>query len=54
MINSRGKSISVAYVTKTDAWERLAPAQSVQNQFVAVAEKYKDAVKDDTVKVAMK
>jgi hypothetical protein len=51
---SKGKKIAVAYVTKTDAWERPILAQSTQNEFAAVAEKYKDNLKPETVKVAMK
>ncbi|KAH0829611.1 hypothetical protein FOPE_10918 [Fonsecaea pedrosoi] len=51
---SNGKTISVAFVTKTDAWERTFLAASTQNDFVAVAEKYKDSLKPETVKVAMK
>lgn len=54
MTTSKGKSIAVAYVTKTDVWERQQLAQGVQDEFVAVAEKYKDTLKDETVKLAMK
>jgi hypothetical protein len=54
MTTSKGAQIAVSYVTKTDAWERLILAESVQNEFAAVAEKYKDTLKPGTVKVAMK
>jgi len=49
-----GQNIAVAYVTKTDVWERPFLAQNTQNEFVAVAEKYKDNLKPETVKIAMK
>ena len=51
---SNGKKVAIDYVTKTDAWERSFLAQNTQNEFAAVAEKYKDSLKPDTVKVAMK
>ncbi|EED15819.1 conserved hypothetical protein [Talaromyces stipitatus ATCC 10500] len=51
---SAGKQVAVAYVTKTDAWERMILSQDVQTEFVTVAEKYKDTLKPETVKVAMK
>ncbi|PPJ57954.1 hypothetical protein CBER1_11086 [Cercospora berteroae] len=54
MTTSKGKQIAVEYVTKTDSWERKMLASSVQTEFVAVAEKYKDNLKPETVKVAMK
>jgi hypothetical protein len=52
--NSKGKEIAVAYVSKTDAWERPFLPQITKDGFLEVAEKYKDTVKPDTVKVAMK
>ncbi|EGE86653.1 hypothetical protein BDBG_07309 [Blastomyces gilchristii SLH14081] len=51
---STGKQIAVAYVTKTDTWERAFLSQSIQNEFATVAEKYKDTLKPETIKVAMK
>ncbi|KAK2809483.1 hypothetical protein FQN50_003751 [Emmonsiellopsis sp. PD_5] len=51
---SAGKEVVVAYVTKTDVWERTFLSPDVQNEFAAVAEKYKDTLKPETVKVAMK
>ncbi|EDN08849.1 hypothetical protein I7I51_00506 [Histoplasma capsulatum] len=51
---SAGKQIAVAYVTKTDTWERTFLSQTIQNEFTTVAEKYKDTLKPETVKVAMK
>ncbi|KAK2801614.1 hypothetical protein FQN50_007675 [Emmonsiellopsis sp. PD_5] len=51
---SAGKQIAVAYVTKTDTWERLNLSQTIQDEFATVAEKYKDTLKPETVKVAMK
>lgn len=51
---SKGKEIAIAYVTKTDAWERLSLSTNVPNEFAAVAEKYKDTLKPATVKVALK
>lgn len=44
----------VAYVTKTDVWDRPYLAPSAQDGFAAVAEKYKETFKPDTVKVATK
>jgi len=54
MTTSKGKTVAVAYVTKTDAWERPFLPQSTQDEFAAVAEKYKDDLKPETVKVAVK
>lgn len=54
MTTSKGKQIAIEYVTKTDKWERTMLADSTKNEFAAVAEKYKDGLKPDTVKVAMK
>lgn len=52
--NSKGKSIAVAYVTQTDLWERKQLSPTTQDAFVSVAEKYKDTLKEETVKIAMK
>ncbi|KJF60802.1 uncharacterized protein CIMG_13242 [Coccidioides immitis RS] len=41
---SLGKQIAVAYVTKTDTWERAFLSQTVQNEFLVVAEKYNDTL----------
>lgn len=54
MTTSKGKQISIDYVTKTDVWERKMLAESTKDEFATVAEKYKDDLKSDTVKVAMK
>lgn len=54
MTTSKGKTVAVAYVTKTDAWERPYLPQSTQDEFAAVAEKYKDGLQPKTVKVTMK
>ncbi|KAF1808532.1 hypothetical protein P152DRAFT_509776 [Eremomyces bilateralis CBS 781.70] len=54
MTTVTGKAIAVAYVTKTDVWERPFLHQSTQDEFVEVAEKYKDDLKPETAKVAMK
>ena len=54
MTASNGKSIAVAYVDKTDAWQRTFLTQDTQSQFAAVAEKYKNTLKPETVKVAIK
>lgn len=54
MATSQGKTVTVAYVTKTDTWERPYLSQSTQSEFAAVAEKYKDSLKPETVQVAMK
>ena len=54
MTTSKGKQISIDYVTKTDVWERKMLADSTKDEFATVAEKYKDDLKPDTVKVAMK
>lgn len=54
MTTSKGKRIAIEYVTKTDAWERMMLSPNTQNEFAVVAEKYKDKLKPDTVKVAMK
>jgi hypothetical protein len=54
MTTSKGKQISIDYVTKTDVWERTMLADSTKSEFATVAEKYKDDLKPDTVKVAMK
>jgi hypothetical protein len=51
---SAGKQIAIAYVTKTDTWERMFLSQTIRDEFTAVAEKYKDTLKPETVKVAMK
>ncbi|KAK2766006.1 hypothetical protein FQN54_007521 [Arachnomyces sp. PD_36] len=51
---SNGKQVAVAYVTKTDVWERKFLSQTVQTEFSRVAEKYKDTLKPETVTVAMK
>jgi hypothetical protein len=49
-----GKQVAVAYVTKTDTWERTFLSENIQAEFSTVAEKYKDTLKPETVKVAMK
>lgn len=54
MTTSKGKDIVVAYVSKTDDWERTYLSQSVQQEFTEVAEKYKDTLKPNTATVAMK
>jgi hypothetical protein len=54
MATSQGKTVTVAYVTKTDIWERPYLAPSTQSEFATVAEKYKDNLKPETVQVAMK
>ncbi|XPS76695.1 hypothetical protein M3J09_008742 [Ascochyta lentis] len=54
MATSQGKTVTVAYVTKTDVWERPYLPQSTQTEFAAAAEKYKDNLKPETVQVAMK
>jgi hypothetical protein len=54
MTTSKGKEVAIAYVTKTDVWESPVLSGSVQNEFAAVAEKYKETLKPATVKVAMK
>ncbi|DAA79011.1 TPA_exp: Uncharacterized protein A8136_2796 [Trichophyton benhamiae CBS 112371] len=51
---SAGRQIRVAFVTKTDVWERAFLSKEVQNEFAAVAEKYKDTIKPETVTLAMK
>lgn len=53
-MTSKGKKIAVDYVTKTDAWERTHLDQSLQTEYQKVAEKYKDTLKSDTEKLAMK
>ncbi|KAL3469052.1 hypothetical protein BJX99DRAFT_265566 [Aspergillus californicus] len=52
--NSKGKEIAIAYVSKTDTWERPFLPQNTKDAFVEVAEKYIDTLKPDTAKVAMK
>lgn len=54
LMTSKGKKIAVDYVTKTDAWERTHLDQSLQTEYQKVAEKYKDTLKSDTEKLAMK
>lgn len=54
MTTSTGKQVAVAYVSKTDAWERPFLPDTTKDEFVAVAEKYKDTLKPETVQVAMK
>jgi hypothetical protein len=54
MTTSKGKEIAIAYVNKTDTWERPFLPESSQNEFAEVAEKYKETLKPETVKVAMK
>ena len=54
MTTSTGKSILVSYVSETAAWRRNFLDQSVQNEFVQVAEKYKDTLKPETTQVAIK
>jgi hypothetical protein len=54
MTTSKGKQISIEYVAKTDLWERTMFAESTKSEFATVPEKYKDDLKPDTVKVAMK
>ncbi|KAH0365830.1 hypothetical protein KCU65_g5803, partial [Aureobasidium melanogenum] len=54
MTTSQGKSIAVEFVTKTDVWERTFLAEHQKKEFASVAEKYKDTLKPDTTKVAMK
>ncbi|KAI6849476.1 hypothetical protein KC338_g8630 [Hortaea werneckii] len=51
---SKGREITIEYVTETDAWKRPILATKVQTDFAAIAEKNKDALREDTVKVAMK
>lgn len=51
---SKGKSVAVSYVSKTDAWERPFLSPVTQDEFVKVAEKYKDRLNSKTVQVAMK
>ncbi|KAL5365868.1 hypothetical protein BJX96DRAFT_159898, partial [Aspergillus floccosus] len=53
MTTSNGKQIAIAYVKETDAWTRPFLPQATKDEFVQVAEKYKDTLKPDTVKVAM-
>ncbi|KAF4628093.1 hypothetical protein G7Y89_g10059 [Cudoniella acicularis] len=54
MTTSKGKQIAIDFVSKTDTWERHILAQSIKEEFVQVAEKYKETLKPDTVKIAMK
>lgn len=54
MTTLKGKEIAIAYVSKTDTWERPFLPQTTKDEFAEVAEKYKDTLKPDTVKVAMK
>jgi Mn-dependent DtxR family transcriptional regulator len=54
MTTTAGKEVAIAYVTKTDTWERLYLSQDTKDEFAEVAQKYKDTLKPDTVKVAMK
>ncbi|KAE8162679.1 hypothetical protein BDV40DRAFT_264847 [Aspergillus tamarii] len=54
MTTSKGKEVAIAYVNKTDAWERPFLPQNTQDMFAEVAEKYKDTLQAETVKVAMK
>lgn len=54
MMTTAGKEINVSYVNKTDTWERTVVAQQVKNEFIAVAEKYKDTLKPTTVEIAVK
>lgn len=54
MVTSAGKEINISYVSKTDTWERTTVAQQLQNEFTAIAEKYKDTLKPGTVEVAVK
>ena len=53
VFTSQGKSIVVAYVTRTNAWERTFIAEFVKDSYVSAVEKYKDALKSNTAKVAM-
>lgn len=54
MMTTAGKEINVSYVNKTDTWERTVVAQQLKNEFIAVAEKYKDTLKPATVEIAVK
>jgi len=54
MTTSSDKKIAVGHVSKTDGFERTILARSVQDKFAEVAEKYKDTLKPETTKVAMK
>jgi hypothetical protein len=54
MMTTAGKEINVSYVNKTDTWERTVVAQQMKNEFIAVAEKYKDTLKPATVEIAVK
>lgn len=54
MTTSKGKEVAIAYVSKTDTWERPFLPEATKNEFAEVAENYKDTLKPETVKVAMK
>lgn len=54
MTTPAGKNILVSYVSETAAWRRSFLDQSVQNEFVEVAKKYKDTLKPETAEVAIK
>ncbi|KAF1999126.1 hypothetical protein P154DRAFT_494170 [Amniculicola lignicola CBS 123094] len=54
IFTSAGKEISVEFVTSTDAWTRTYLAPSRQTEFAAVVEKYKDTLRSDTERVAVK
>lgn len=54
MTISNGRQVAIAYVVKTDTWERILLSQDTQNEFAEAAQKYKDTLKPGTVKVAMK
>jgi hypothetical protein len=51
---STGKEIAIAYVSKTDTWDRPFVPQNTKSEFAEVAEKYKDTLNPKTVKVAMR
>lgn len=55
-VQSGGKNVAIEYVEKTSSWIRPSgfPSQSVQEDFVKVAQNNASKFKVDTVKIAMK
>ena len=55
-VQSGGKNVAIEYVEKTSSWIRPSsfPSQSVQDDFVKVAQKSVSEFKAGTIKIAMK